>query len=430
MARLVSVLKWLYPGMRVKRWMLVVLLGALLNTAGLVLALGLRIIDYLAEIDAQVYRYTGQFLPATSTLVGLALAVAGVALIFTGVRQVVCSVTSVVSPEHQNSLVDVMYRRRYLAAGARIVVIGGGTGLSTLLRGLKEATSNLTAIVTVTDDGGSSGRLQREYGVLPPGDIRNCLVAMADEEQLMSRLLQYRFDGGASALDGHTVGNLFLTAMTQITGDFERAVRETGRVLAIRGLVLPSTAEPVALKAELVDGTVVAGETAITRAGRAQAIHRVYLEPETVHALPDAVDAIRKADLVVVGPGSVFTSIVPNLLVREIAEALATTKATRVYVCNVMTQPGETDGFAASDHVKAVVAHAPFRVVDWVLVNKRSPGEDVLRRYAQESAYFVRPDVDRIRHMGYRVVARDLISDEDLARHDPRALCRALLDLL
>ncbi|MGQ9524892.1 MAG: gluconeogenesis factor YvcK family protein [Armatimonadota bacterium] len=430
MARLLSLLKWLYPGMRVKRWMLVVLLGAFLDAAGFTLVLGLGVIDWLAWVDSEVYRLTGHFVRGVPTLMGLVIASVGVGLIFTGVRQVVRSVTSVVSPQYQKGLADVMYRRRVLASGERVAAIGGGTGLSTLLRGVKEFTSNITAIVTVTDDGGSSGRLTREFGILPPGDIRNCLVAMADEEQLMSRLLQYRFSDCNSSLDGHSLGNLFLTAMTQITGDFEMAVRETGRVLAIRGLVLPSTVDSVTLEAELVDGTVVRGETQITKAGIANSLVALRLVPNCVTALPDAVEAIRRASVVVIGPGSVYTSIVPNLLVKGIAEAVLTTRALRVYVCNVMTQPGETDGYAASDHVRAIEKQVGARVFDYVVVNNRMPSESVLKRYAAEGAYWVRPDLDRIRQMGYRVVAGNFISDEDLVRHDPIALARAIMTLL
>jgi len=430
MERVVSLLKWLYPGMRVKRWMLVVLLGAFLDAAGFTLLLGLRVLDWLTVLDSEVYKLTGHFVPGVTTLIGLFTTSAGVALIFTGVRQVVRSITSVISPEHQKGLADVMYRRRVLAAGERIVAIGGGTGLSTLLRGVKEFTSNITAIVTVTDDGGSSGRLTREFGILPPGDIRNCLVAMADEEQLMSRLLQHRFSESSSSLDGHSLGNLFLTAMTQITGDFELAVRETGRVLAIRGLVLPSTTDSVSLEAELIDGTVVCGETQITKAGIASTLAQLRLVPSSVSALPDAVEAVKRASIVVIGPGSVYTSIIPNLLVKGIAEAVATTRALRVYVCNVMTQPGETDGYAASDHVRAIEKQVGARVFDYVVVNNRAPSEHVLKRYAAEGAYWVRPDVDRIRQMGYRVVAGDFISDQDLVRHDPSALARAIMSLL
>ncbi|MGC8832457.1 MAG: gluconeogenesis factor YvcK family protein [Armatimonadota bacterium] len=428
--RIASLIKWLYPGMRVKRWMLVVLLGALMNTIGLVLVLGLRVVDYLAAMDAAMYRYTGRFFPAATDFLGLGLAFLGVLAIFVGVQQVVRSVTSVVSPQHQKRLADVIYRRRYLASGERVVAIGGGTGLSTLLRGLKEFTSNITAIVTVTDDGGSSGRLIREFGILPPGDLRNCLVAMADEEHLMSKLLQYRFNGCSSELEGHSFGNLFLTAMTQITGDFEQAVRETGRVLAIRGLVLPSTTDPVVLEAELIDGRVIRGETAITKAGVSQTLSRLRLVPEDVPALEDAVDAILKAALVVIGPGSVYTSVVPNLLVKEIAKAVSETKAVRVYVCNVMTQPGETDGYAASDHVRAIERQFNGRPFDYVVVNTRTPAEEVLRRYAKEGAYWVRPDVDRIRQMGYRVLTGDFISDQDLVRHDSMALAKAVLSLV
>ena len=320
---LLSSLKWLYPGMRVKRWLLLIPVGLLLAILGVVLLVDMRIVDLLGIIGTGAFRWFGLQLtvPATKIPVGSGLVALGLLLIFVSLRQVVRSITSVVSPEAEGKLADVVFQRRYLAQGQRIVVIGGGTGLSTMLRGLKQYSSNLVAIVTVTDDGGSSGRLQREMGMLPPGDIRNCLVALADEEPLMTELFQYRFGDGIDGLDGHSFGNLLIAAMTRITGDFERAVKETSNILAIRGRVLPSTIENVRLQAELEDGTLAEGETNIVKAP--QAIKHIMLHPSSVEPLEETLKAIELADCIVMGPGSVYTSVVPNLLVNGIAEAIA-----------------------------------------------------------------------------------------------------------
>ena len=308
------------------------------------------------------------------------------------------------------------------------MVIGGGTGLSTMLRGLKEYTSNVVAIVTVSDDGGSSGSLQRQHGVLPPGDIRNCLVALAEEETLLTELFQHRFDTEGDGLSGHTFGNLLITAMTDITGDFERAVKETSKVLAIRGRVLPSTIQNVSLRAVMDDGAVVEGETNIVQ--YPQPVHRVSLVPEDVKPLQEALDAIRLADAIVVGPGSVFTSIIPNLLVDGIADAILASPAVKLYVCNVMTQPGETDKFKASDHVRAIFEHVGKRLFTYALVNKEVPSLRLLEKYHHGGADLVSADVDAIREMGYKPIAGNFISQTDVVRHDPQKLAQAILRLV
>ena len=257
-----------------------------------------------------------------------------------------------VSPPSDESIVDTIYNYRYLARGPKIVAIGGGTGLPVLLRGLKEYTSNLTAIVTVADDGGCSGRLRRELGVLPPGDVRNCIAALAEAEPLMTRLFQYRFNEGAG-LEGHSFGNLFIVAMSDVTGNFEEAVRETSRVLAVRGQILPSTLCARHACARTEDGEMISGESSITERGTR--IEEIFLEPANVQANPEAIRAILEADLIVCGPGSLLTSVLPNLLVDGIRQALAISQATKVYVCNVATQHGETDDFSVSDHFETLV---------------------------------------------------------------------------
>ena len=280
-------------------------------------------------------------------------------------------------------MVDLLYEQNLLSRAPRVVVIGGGTGMPVLLRGLKELTSNLTAIVTVADDGGSSGRLRGELGILPPGDIRNCLIALATTEPLLEQLFQYRFNTD-SQLDGHSFGNLFIAAMSEITGDFEAAVKESSKVLAVRGRVLPVTLDNIGLGAELVDGRVVYGESNIT--ADPVAIKKVHILPADVTPLPEALLALQEADAIVLGPGSLYTSVIPNLLVPGIAQAIADSNATKIYACNVMTQPGETTGYTASDHLRAILQHTTPELVDYVLVNTAAIEPALLQRYQAEGA--------------------------------------------
>ncbi|MCX7721000.1 MAG: YvcK family protein [Dictyoglomus thermophilum] len=302
-----------------------------------------------------------------------------------------------------------------------LTVIGGGTGLSTILRGLKRYKLNLNAIVTVSDDGGSSGKLSEDLGVLPPGDIRNCLVALADEESLMAKLFQYRFTNGD--LKGHSFGNLFLVAMAAILGDFLLGIKETSKVLAIRGRVLPSTLNRVKLKAYFEDGTVILGETSISSYGRSR-IKRIELLPVDldvkISATLEAINAIEKSDLIIIGPGSLYTSIIPNLLLKEIQEVLkeVSDKKNILYICNVMTQPGETLGYKASDHLRAIIEHLGFNPINYILVNTKKPSEEVLRKYRERGADFVEPDFENLENFNINILSGDFINDSDLIRHD------------
>lgn len=314
-----------------------------------------------------------------------------------------------------------------LQRGPKIVVVGGGSGLGTILRGLKQITANLTAIVTVADDGGSSGRLRKEFGILPPGDIRSCLIAMADLEPLMEKLMQFRFNGG-TGLAGHNFGNLFLAAMTEIEGDFELAIRASSQVLAVRGRVLPATLANVALRAELEDGTVVVGESAIGRTPRR--IRRLYLEPGDVVPIPEALAAIKDADVIILGPGSLFTSVIPNLLVRETAEAIRNSSAIKVYICNAMTEQGETVGFTASDHVRAIIDHAGPDLIDYVLINTKEIPDALLKRYLEEGAEPVQPDTDKIKDLGPIPLGAPLILTKDYVRHDAERLAKIIIGIL
>jgi uncharacterized cofD-like protein len=394
----------LYPYLDLKKWSLIFSVGVGLTIAGAI---------------SLAY----QWMP------GLTMSLVGVAMITFSAVTVVRLVIKTLAPDYGDRVVETLHRRYELGRGPKIVVVGGGTGLSTLLRGLKESTGNLTAIVTVADDGGSSGRLRKEMGVLPPGDIRNCLVALADSEPLMARLFEYRYpEGDPTGLGGHTFGNLFIATMSAITGDFEEAVKESSRVLAVRGHVLPPTLENVTLIAECQGGGVVYGESTIGKCGAR--IERLSLQPENPQALPEALQSIAEADAIVLGPGSLFTSVIPNLLVAGIRDAIYESKAPRIYVCNVMTQPGETDCFTAADHVKAITDHAGGGIIDYVLINSGGVPPKLAEKYSLEGAYPVEVDRDRLKLLGIRLIEEDLISNKDYARHDPVRLAEAVLRII
>jgi uncharacterized cofD-like protein len=422
-------LRWLEPGLGVKRWVAVMAVGIFLVSTGVALIVNVKLLGVLelALIQAidVAYRMTGHVF--SPMLGGLLLVVLGIGVIVYGLRETIRSIVDVFLPRGDPRLVEMLVQQRQLQRGPKIVVLGGGTGLSTLLRGLKRESTNLTAVVTVFDDGGSSGRLRREQGILPPGDIRNCLVALAEAEPLLTRLFEHRFKGGA--LDGHSFGNLFIASMSQVAGDLETALKECSKVLAIRGRVLPTTLYDVTLCAEFADGTVVKGESAITRAGGT--IRRVFLEPAHVPAVQDVLDAIAEADLIVLGPGSLYTSVLPNLLVDGVVEALLRARGLKVYICNVMTQPGETRGFKASDHVRVLLEQGGAGLFEHVLVNDRRPrNQALLARYREQGAEPVEPDLDAIRALGLRPAPEDLISEEELVRHDPRKIAAVLVQLL
>jgi uncharacterized cofD-like protein len=330
-------------------------------------------------------------------------------------------------------------KSKVLSHGFRVVALGGGTGLSTLLRGLKEhvvrrtdehptverPVVDLAAIVTVTDDGGSSGRLRRENRILPPGDIRNCMVALSKDEALLGRLFQYRFHAGRG-LVGHNFGNLFLAALTHVTGDFTEAIRVSSKVLAIRGRIFPSTLSNVHLVATLENGRRVHGETKIT-ASRAP-IKRLELSANRVRPVPAVLEAIKEANLILLGPGSLYTSILPNLLIPEIASAIAKSKAPRIYVANLMTQPGETAGYALADHLRAIQQHVSRRVIDWVIANRQPVSPEVAKRYRAEGAEPVVVDLPALQKLGFRVILDDLLEEHGVIRHNTKRLSRLLLE--
>jgi uncharacterized cofD-like protein len=425
MSLLRKLMRWLWPGLGVKRWMA---LGAF----GLALVgFGAAAVVAPAPGGAGALGAAHRALAAVAPLwvFGILVIAAGAGASFYGMRQMVRSIVAAVSPKDHGRLAEALYAKRCLAEGPRLVALGGGTGLSTLLRGLKQWSANLAAIVTVSDDGGSSGRLRRDLGILPPGDIRNCLVALADAEPLMTELFQYRFrDKGGQGLEGHSFGNLLIAALAGVTGDFKLAVEETSKVLAIRGRVLPCTLADVRLKAEMDDGSVLQGETTI--ADSPKSIARLRLEPGDAPPLDEALRAIKQAQAIIVGPGSLYTSVLPNLLVPGVVEAIRRARAPVIYVCNVMTQPGETDGYTASRHLETLVEHLGCNPFSVCLMNSRMPEPAVLEAYRREGAEPVPPEEARIRELGSRPVVADLLWRADLARHDPHKLAAAIMRIV
>lgn len=416
-------LPWLYPGLRVKRWLLLFMVALLLFGFGVAFSLSPGTVPALeVEIARALRAPAGTTVPRWLEAAGFLAA--GLAMGAVALRAALRSVIEVVAPRASDTLGEVLFWHRQRGRGPRVVAMGGGTGLPVVLRGLKEFTGNTTAIVTVGDDGGSSGRLRGELGILPPGDVRNCLLALADVEPLMSEVFQHRFDRGGLA--GHTVGNLLIGGLHEVTGDFVQAVEAASRVLAVRGRVLPSTVADVRLVAEMEDGRLVRGESAISRAGGR--IRRLALEPPDAAALPQAIQAVAEADVVVLGPGSLYTSVLPNLLLAGMAEALHRTHALRIFVVNVMTQPGETDAFTAADHLAVLQAHLGRPGVDVVLVHSGPIDARRLQPYLQQGARPVVPDLERLGTMGVHVVARDVVSRDGLVRHDPERLAAAILE--
>ncbi|MEA3344669.1 MAG: gluconeogenesis factor YvcK family protein [Chloroflexota bacterium] len=412
--------RWLHIGMGVKRWLLLLMVG--------ITAISIGAVYFLHDLyriwasSPTGYYLTLQFLPRSVR--GVLLGILGLALVFLAIYKLSRSLLAAFIRPGQEDIAEVVYRYRRREHGPKVVAIGGGTGLSILLRGLKAHTSNLTAVVTVADDGGSSGDLRRELGVLPPGDIRNCLGALADDEALITKLFQYRFNQGAG-LDGHAFGNLFIVAMAGVTGDFERAVLESSRVLAVQGRILPSTLEQVVLSADLREDTGqlgrVEGESQIPAARLP--IERVFLEPYNARAYPGAIQAILEADLICIGPGSLYTSVLPNLLVEDITNALRAARAPRIYICNVATQLGETEGYDLGDHLAALRFHGTAGCFTHVLANDNLtiptppdwPISLVPPVYSSET--------------GYNIVTADVIDLVNPWRHDPHKLAQALMTI-
>ena len=404
-----GILKWFYPGIGIKRWVGLSAFGVVFLILG------------TANLRSEEF-WLFQILDAL-------IVISGIIILILGIKRLMRSFIAVFVPSSRGTeLIDILYQKGQLSRGARIVTVGGGTGLSVLLSGLKNYTSNISAVVTVADNGGSSGRLRQQFDVLPPGDIRNCLVALADAPTLMRDLFQFRFDAN-SEFSGHSFGNLFLTVMTRLTGDFEKAIKETSKVLALRGQVIPSTLEDVTLVAHYSDGSMVIGEEQIPQARKP--INRVSLTPQAPLATPDALKAIKEAQIIVLGPGSLYTSIIPNLLIKEITQEIAESQAIKVYVCNVMTQPGETDGYSVSDHVKTLLKHSHERILDYCVVNNGEVPAEILKRYSQDNSFLVINDRKKIENLGVRVIEEDFSMIQDgVVRHDPEKLAKIILSFI
>jgi uncharacterized cofD-like protein len=407
---------WLIPGLRVKRWFAMIFLGTVLITLGILVLVDVRPVFYIMEFIKKMAS------KVSSGWFAFAFVMFGAATFFKGWKE---TNLSMLSESNSNNILEKLYQKRKLNRGPKIVAIGGGTGLSMLLKGIKAITNNITAVVTVGDDGGSSGRLREEMGVLPPGDIRNCIAALADDEDLVTKLFQYRFKSG-EGLEGHSFGNLFLTALCSITGNMVRAVQESSNVLSIRGCVLPATLDDMKLVAEMEDGRIIRGESNIPEAhGK---IKRLFTDPKNCKALKDVILAIEDADLIILGPGSLYTSVTPNLLVPEISQAIEKSNAKKIYVCNIMTQPGESDGYSVSDHIRTLMEHANSNhLIDAVLVNSSLPAK-LSDKYAKMGSTPVKLDREGVKNLGVKIFTKKLIedSDEGLVRHSSHRVARAI----
>ncbi len=419
---------WLVPGLRIKRWFALIVLGSVLAAIGITLLFKLEPIYFIVSTAKKIFH----IVPAE--LAGLVFIGFGAFIFIQAWKKTNFSMLDLNGSRNQRKMGETLYRRMKLNHGPKIVAIGGGTGLSTMLRGIKKITNNITAIVTVGDDGGSSGRLREEMGILPPGDIRNCIAALADDDDIVTQLFQYRFKTG-EGLEGHSFGNLFITAMSAICGDMITAIKESSKVLLIRGKVIPATTDDMRLIAKMEDGSYVKGESQIPESGKK--IVELSCEPSVCRPSNEVLDAIHNADLIILGPGSLYTSIIPNLLVEGISDAIQNSKAKKVYICNIMTQPGETDNYSVSDHINAIFKHMqkssmdpicnakPF--VDAVLINNQLPN-NLAKKYEEKDSLPVEVDVNEIKKLGVEIVASKLIEDNKhgFVRHSPSRLAKSI----
>jgi len=409
MNKFLKFVKWLSPGLKVKRWITTVVVGFLLILAS------------SPSIHSNALFW--KIISLTVFAIGAGALIAGTSLLIRSLFEAMYP-----TGRHDKGLIDIIYEQRLLAKGPKIVAVGGGTGLSTILEGLKQHSSNITAIVAMADEGGSSGRLREEFGILPPGDVRNCLVSLSQSPKLMRDLFQYRFEEGAG-IKGHSFGNLFITALAEVTGSFKAAVEESSKVLAITGRVMPSSLDNMRLKAEYSDGTVKEGEDKIPEEGKA--IRKISLIPEDAKVNPEVFEAIKRADIIIFGPGSLFTSIIPNLLMRDICREISRRKnIVKLYICNVMTQPGETDGFTASDHVGMLLNHiSEANVVNSCLVNSGRLDHKLLFKYSREGSFPVIFDREKLIKMGMTIFEAEVVSKNNYLRHDPEKTAREIMNI-
>ncbi len=409
---------WLIPGLQVKRWFALIFVGTLFMTIGLLILFDIKPVYYTMQFISKIAN------TVSTQWLAFGIIMIGAAIFFKGWQKTNLSILDIDYSRDNDVLLEQLYRRRKLNRGPRVVAIGGGTGLSMLLSGIKHVTNNITAIVSVGDDGGSSGRLREELEILPPGDIRHCMTALADDENLINDLFKYRFRNG-EGLEGHSFGNLFLTAMCDITGDMASAVKASANVLSIRGRVLPATLDDMKLAAEMTDGRIIHGESNIPEAGGT--IKRLFSEPSDCKALPEVIEAIRNAEVIILGPGSLYTSVIPNLLIREISEEISKSNARKIYVCNIMTQPGETDNYKVSDHLSALIKHAGVEnLVDTILVNDNIP--ENWDKYKDKGQYPVILDAAEIKKFGIDIYAKNLLepNKDGLIRHSSKRVSHAI----
>ena len=409
---------WLKPGLQIKRWILLGLLGIIL------LSISLSHFFMIMKITM-------------ADTLNIFIGILGIYFIYMaiyqGLKSLFTDINYMGNPLHRRSINKQIYDKKILSRGPKIVVIGGGTGLSILLRGLKLFTTNITAIVTVADDGGGSGKIREDLGMLPPGDIRNCILALAEMEPTMEKLLQYRFQDGS--LKGQSFGNLFIASMNGITGNFEEAIKRMSEVLAVTGEVYPVTLEDVTLYGVLENGTVIKGESniPIKSVELGSPIDKVFIKPKEVKGLKGAVKAIECADIVLLGPGSLYTSIMPNLLVKNIMDALEKTSNKKIYISNIMTQPGETDGYSVRHHLEGILKHCPKIKIDYVIANNGVVGEGAYNRYQEEGAELVmvtEEDIKSLKEKNITLIKENFIEvKKDYVRHDAVKLSRIIIDL-
>lgn len=420
--------RWFVPGLNIKRWLTLFGLGVGAVIFGLSLMLNYQWISFFEDLVLQYsYLWFGVYDYAVLVAVGVVAIALGTLCMLVGTSKVIKTIIRAIIPEGEG-VGDIIFQNMRLQKGPKVVVIGGGTGLSNLLRGLKSYTNNLTAIVTVADDGGSSGRLREDFNMIAPGDLRNCLVALADTESLMENLFQYRFSGKGE-LSGHSFGNLFLTALTQVyENDVEEALEAASKILKVRGRVIPASTEFIKLSAELEDGTIVHGESNIPHGG--SPIKRVFSSPLKPTPEGAALQAIDEADAIILGPGSLYTSIIPNLLIKKIAVHLRASKVPKIYVCNVMTQPGETDGYSVADHIEAIERHGGRGLINTVLVNESTMDQELLKTYEKAGQGPVAIDMDRLSKKKIRTVRANLVSSNNRAIHDHDRLGKVLMDII
>jgi len=413
--------RWLYPGMRLKRWFILIGMAIVVFYVGFSGLMSEHIsgihVRPAIVVDMEDHLKRLKFVD----FLFMVLAVWGLIL---GIRRLMFSVLTVYAPAREKDFLNVAYERTRLKRGPRIVVVGGGTGMPNVLSSLKQYTSNLTAVVTVADDGGSSGRLRKDFGTPPPGDIRNCIVALSDQETLLNDLFQYRFKDHGD-LKGHSFGNLFITVMKEITGDFGTAVEESSRLLSTRGTVMPVTFESMILQAKLTNGKMVVGESNISKS--TVPIDQVSLKEKNIRPNREVLKAILEADAVVLGPGSLYTSVIPNLLIPQVAETIALSRAIKIYVCNVMTQPGETDGYTVSDHVKAILKHTGPNFIHYVIANKERVSPKLLHRYEVAHQEPVLLDEAAVEALGVKLIKNNLLNYENYVRHSSEKLGKAII---